>query len=77
MSRIDELVREIAELAPSEQARLLDRLAAITLAKGLRDLSEQYRERLRREGAAEMSVEEIWSDLRRVREEVAARDYPD
>ncbi len=51
-------------------------MAALTLQKGVRALAEQYRERLRREGTLDQSVEAIWEALRQIRDEVAARDYP-
>ena len=78
MARIDELAEQIAALPPSEQEQLLDQVAALTLRKGLRALSEKYRQRLQREGklGQDQSVEAIWEALRKIREEVAARDYP-
>jgi hypothetical protein len=77
MAGIEELAQQIAELPPEEQERVLERAAAITLQKGLKTLSEKYRERLRREGTLTQPVESIWEALRQIREEVAARDYPD
>jgi len=77
MAGIEELAQQIADLPPAEQERLLERVAALTLQKGLRAVSEKYRERLRQEGTVDQSVEAIWEALQKIREEVAARDYPD
>ena len=59
MAEIEELAQQIAALPPAEQERLLERVATLTLRKGLRALSEQYRERLRREGTLDQSIEAI------------------
>lgn len=77
MADVEELAQQIAALPPEEQERLLDRVAALTLQRGLRSLSEKYRERLRRESRLDESVEAIWEALQRVRQEVATCDYPD
>ena len=77
MAEIEELARQIASLPPSDQERLLERVAALTLQRGLGALADKYRERLRRQGTLQESVEATWERLRKVREEVAARDYPD
>lgn len=77
MADVEELAQQIAALPPEEQERLLDRVAALTLQRGLRSLSEKYRERLRRESRLDQSVEAIWEALQRVRQEVATCDYPD
>jgi hypothetical protein len=76
MAEIEELAHQIADLSPEDQERLFDRAAALALQKGLRKLSDQYRDRLRREGSLDQPMEAIWEELRRIREEVAARDYP-
>jgi hypothetical protein len=77
MAEIEELAQQIADLPPEEQERLLDRAAALALRKGLKALSERYRQRLRREGRLDQPVEEIWRALRQIREEVAARESPE
>jgi len=77
MAEIEELAQQIADLPPEKQERLLDRAAALALRKGLRAVSERYRQRLRREARLDQPVEEIWRALRQIREEVAARDRPD
>jgi hypothetical protein len=77
MAEIEESAQQIADLPPEEQEHLLDRAAALTLRKGLRALSDRYRQRLRGEARLDQPVEEIWRALRQIREEVAARDCPD
>ena len=76
MARIEELAEKIASLPLSEQERLLERVAALTLQKGLSALADKYRQRHPRQGTLDQSVEATWEALRKVREEVAARDYP-
>jgi hypothetical protein len=76
MQSIDELARTITELPPSEQQALLDRVAQLNFQKGLNDLAEKYRARLAHEGRLEIRAEQVWSELQRIREEVASREYP-
>lgn len=76
MAQIDELAERIASLPLAEQEELLERLATLTFQKGWSALAEKYRERLRQQGKLNESVEATWEELRRVREEVAGRDYP-
>lgn len=77
MQSIDELAREITSLEPSEQQALLEKVAQINLRKGLHDLSEKYRARLACEDRLNIPPEEVWAELHRIREEIAAHDYPD
>jgi hypothetical protein len=77
MAGIEELAQQIADLPSEDQERVLDRAAALALQRGLRALSDKYRERLLREGELDQPVEKIWQALRKIREEVAARDCPD
>ena len=77
MQSIDELAREITALDPSQQQVLLEKIAQINLIKGLHDLSEKYRARLAREDRLNIPPEEVWAELHRIREEIAAHDYPD
>ena len=77
MQSIDELAREITALEPSEQQVLLEKVAQINFRKGLRDLAQKYRARLARENRLNIPTEEVWAELHRIREEIAAHDYPD
>jgi len=76
MAEIEELAQQIASLPPPKQERLLDRVSTLMLQRGLGELAAKYQERLRRMGTLDESVEATWRGLRKVREEIAARDYP-
>lgn len=76
MQSIDELAREITALPPSDQEVLLDKVARLNFQKGLGDLAEKYRTRIAREGHLDVSTDEVWVELHRIREEIAQRDYP-
>jgi hypothetical protein len=77
MQSIDDLAREITALDPSEQQVLLEKVAQLTFRKGLHDLAEKYRARLAREDHLNIPTEEVWAELHRIREDIAAHDYPD
>lgn len=77
MQSIDDLAREITALDPSDQQALLEKVAQINFRKGLHDLSDKYRARLAREGRLNIPAKEVWTELHRIREEIAAHDYPD
>ena len=76
MQSVDELAQSIAALSRPEQEALIERIAQLNFQKGLADLSDRYRARLASEGRLDISVDEIWDELRRIREEIAERDYP-
>ena len=75
-STIENIALQIVTLKEAEQRALWTCVADLLFRRGLRDLSEQYRERLRREGELESSFEEVMAQLRETREEIASRDYP-
>jgi hypothetical protein len=75
-SKVEHLALQIAALKEDEQRNLWMCIADLLFRRGLRELSEQYRERLRREGELEASFEELLIRLGETREEIAARDYP-
>ena len=77
MQSVDELAKTITALPREEQEALIDKLADLSFQKGLGDLSDRYRARLAREGQLDIPSEEIWEELRRIRNEVAERAYPD
>jgi len=76
MQSIDELAREIIDLTPSQQQALLERVAQLNLQRGLRELADNYRRRLRAQGELNMPSEQVWAELHRLREKIAADDYP-
>ena len=77
MQSVEELAKTITALPRNEQEALLDKVAQLNFQKGLADLSERYRARLAREDRLDIPVDEIWGELRRIRDEVAERALPD
>jgi len=76
MQSIADLANVITTLNPSEQQALLDKVAQLNFQKGLHELAEKYRSRLAREHQLNSTPEQIWMELRRIREEIAHHDYP-
>jgi hypothetical protein len=76
MQSIDDLAREITSLDPSEQQALIDKVAQLNFQKGLRELAEKYRSRLASEGRLDVPLEQVWTELHLIRQEIAAHDYP-
>ena len=75
MQSIDELAREIIDLTPSQQQTLLERVAQLNLQKGLRELADKYRTRLRERGLLDIPSDQVWAELHRLREEITTNDY--
>jgi hypothetical protein len=75
-SKVEKLAEEITSLDEQEQNTLWEYVAKLTFQRGLNALSEQYRKRLREHRELDRSVDEIWTDLKRIREEIAKHDYP-
>lgn len=75
-TRVEKLAAEIASLAETEQRALLERAAELSLRRGLVELSENYRKRLQQQGEHDQAAKEILANLMRIREEIAAREYP-
>jgi predicted alpha/beta-hydrolase family hydrolase len=76
MQSIDDLAREITALDPAEQHALIDRVAQLNFQKGLHDLAERYRSRLASEDRLNIPAEQVWSELHRIRKEIAEHDFP-
>jgi len=75
-TKVEDLAAEITTLEEHEQRELWERVAELNLRRGLYALSEQYRERLRKQGELDRSVEEVLAELRHIREYIASDDYP-
>ncbi len=75
MQSVDELARTITALEPAQQQALIDKVAQLNFQKGLRDLADKYRRRLLAEDRLDVPPEQIWSELRRIRHEIADHDY--
>jgi len=74
-SRVDEVAQEIASWETSRQENLLQRLVDLNYRRGLKALSKKIQKRLIAEGKMKQSIDEIFAELARTREEVAADDY--
>ncbi len=75
MQSVDELAKDIAALPPSDQEALIEKVAKLNFQKGLSELAEKYRARLAREGRLDISSEQVWAELTRIRDQIAERDY--
>ncbi|MBN1638762.1 MAG: hypothetical protein JW866_07335 [Ignavibacteriales bacterium] len=74
-SRVDEVAQEIASWETSRQENLLQKLVDLNYRRGLKALSKKIQKRLTAEGKMKQSIDEIFAELARTREEVAADDY--
>lgn len=72
---IDELAEEIATLDPTEQETLWEKVAELNFQRGLKDLSQKYRERLAAAGRLDETAEAVMAELKQLREDIAAHDY--
>ena len=75
MSKVEKLAEEITSLDEQDQNALWECVVELNFRRGLRDLSEQYRKRLKEQGELDRSVNEIFTDLKRIREEIAKCEY--
>jgi len=76
MARVEELAQQIASLGEFELQALLERVEEISFQQELHTLSDRYRERLKRQGELDVGADEIIRKLKRIREEIASREYP-
>lgn len=77
VTKIEQLTEEIAALTAGEQKLLFERVAELAWRRGLRELSEMYKNRLARESRLSDPPEAVMKELRRIREEIASREYPE
>ncbi len=75
-ARVEELARQIASLSDSDLQALFERVVELSFRQELHALSDRYRERLKRQGELDEGAEEIMRKLKRIREEIASREYP-
>ena len=75
MTLIDELAAKIVTLDSEEQESLWERVIQLNSQKGLETLSKKYRERLAIEGKLDKTADAIMSELKKLREDIAASDY--
>ena len=74
-SKVEKLAEEITSLDEQDQNALWECVIELNFRRGLHDLSEQYRKRLKEQGELDHSVDEVLMDLKRIREEIARHDY--
>ena len=75
-AKVEQLAAEIAAIDEAEQRTLSERAAELRFHRGMMELSEQYRKRLREQGKLNQAAEDILAELRQFRGEIAAREYP-
>lgn len=75
-ARVEDLARQIASLSDAELHALFERVDELSFRQELHGLSDRYRERLQRQGEIDEEADEIMKKLKRIREEIAAREYP-
>ena len=75
-ARVEELAQQIASLDESELQALLERVEELSLRQELRAVANRYRKRLSKESEIHEGKEEILRNLKRIREEIASREYP-
>ena len=66
MTKFEQLTEEVAALTPEEQKLLFERVA---------DLAWR-RSRLAKDGRLSAPPQKVMEELRRIREEIASREYP-
>ena len=74
-ARVEELAQQIASLNEADLQALFARVEELSFRQELHALSERYRERLKRRGELDEGAEEVMKSLKRIREEIAAREY--
>jgi len=75
-STVENLAAKIVALEEHDQQTLWVRVVELNFRRGLYDLSGRYRERLQRQRELDRSVEDVLTELSRIREEIATHDYP-
>lgn len=75
LSTIDQLANTIVALPAQEQEMLLERVAELNFQRGLEALAAKYRARLAHEARLNQTAAQVMTELKRIREEIAAHDY--
>lgn len=75
VQQIEILAKKISALDAKNQEVLLQMVAEINFRRGLEALSKKYRLRLQKEKNLNQRTEEIFTELRRIRNEIARFDY--
>ncbi|MBI3949251.1 MAG: hypothetical protein HY314_02185 [Acidobacteria bacterium] len=77
MKALDALADQISALSDGEKAELLRKITVREYHEGLERLREVIEARLVREGKHSQTEEEVWAEMRRIREETAVGSFPD
>jgi len=75
-ARVEELAQQIASLEESDLQALLERVEELSFHRGIRALSDRYRNRLKRQGKLNEGAETIVLKLKQIRQEIASREHP-
>ena len=75
-TRVEGFAKQIASVDESELQALLERVEELSLRRGLRAMSDRYRRHLKKQGEVNEGAEGILKRLKRIREEIASREYP-
>jgi hypothetical protein len=73
---VEKLAQQIASLKESDLQALLARVEELSLRQEVRVMSDRYRKRLKEQGELNEAAEETLVKLKRIREEIASREYP-
>lgn len=73
---VEDLAQQIASLDEAGLQALLARLEDLSFRQGVRLIAERYQKRLKEQAACEELSEELLKKLKRIREEIASREYP-
>jgi len=74
-SHLDELATQIATLDPADQDVLWEKVAELNFQRGLEALAQKYRARLVAEGTLDQTADTVMTELKKLREKIAADDY--
>lgn len=73
--RVEGLVKQIATLKPSERELLLEKVAELNFKRGLKEISEKYRNRLADQQKLNQKADEILAELELIRDEISMNEY--
>ena len=74
-TKVARLASEIVSMDECEQEALWQQVAVESYRRGLRELSNAYRQRLQDQGNLDRSIEDLLAELSRKRDDTARNDY--
>lgn len=75
-AKVEELARQIESLEESDLQALLQRVEELSFRHGIDALCDRYRKRLKDQAELNEDTEEILTKLKKIRQEIASREYP-